>query len=246
MEDLRKETREFAITGKAGKYKVGDMKFKTLHISQRHTFLEYVFGGCEINLILAIDFTLSNGDPKDRDSLHYFDLNKNEYLQAIQSVGTILQYYDSDKKIPVFGFGAKVPPVEHRASHCFALNGDIFDPEVDGMDGVVDAYKNALQNVKLYGPTHFSEVLKLVVDMAISEKVSQINQKYFILLLITDGVINDLQKTIDEIVRGSGLPLSIIIVGVGSEDFQSMDVLDADDEPLYSRTYKKYMERDIV
>ena len=48
-----------------------------------------------------------------------------------------------------------------------------------------------------------------------------------------------MQKTIDEIVRGSSLPLSIIIVGVGSEDFKSMNILDADDEPLYSRTYKK-------
>ena len=55
-----------------------------------------------------------------------------------------------------------------------------------------------------------------------------------------------MQKTIDEIVRGSSLPLSIIIVGVGNEDFQSMDVLDADDEPLYSQVHKKYMERDIV
>jgi vacuolar-type H+-ATPase subunit F/Vma7 len=76
--------------------------------------------------------------------------------------------------------------------------------------------------------------------------VSQQNQKYFILLLITDGVINDLQKTIDEVVRGSSLPLSIIIVGVGNEDFSSMEVLDADNEPLYSQTYKKQMERDIV
>lgn len=59
------------------------MKFKSLNISTRHTFLEYVFGGCEISLVLAIDFTLSNGDPKDKDSLHYFDPNKNEYLQAI-------------------------------------------------------------------------------------------------------------------------------------------------------------------
>ena len=55
-----------------------------------------------------------------------------------------------------------------------------------------------------------------------------------------------MQKTIDEIVRGSSLPLSIIIVGVGQEDFSSMHVLDADDEPLYSKTYKKTMERDIV
>ena len=67
-----------------------------------------------------------------------------------------------------------------------------------------------------------------------------------ILLILTDGIINDMQKTIDEIVRGSSLPLSIIIVGVGSADFSSMDILDADDEPLYSKKYKKYMASDIV
>ena len=55
-----------------------------------------------------------------------------------------------------------------------------------------------------------------------------------------------MKQTIDEIVRGSALPLSIIIVGVGDADFSSMDVLDADDDPLYSQKYKKYMSSDIV
>jgi hypothetical protein len=36
---------------------------------------------------------------------------------------------------------------------------------------------------------------------------------------LTDGIISDLQKTIDEIVRGSSLNLSIIIVGVGDANF---------------------------
>lgn len=55
-----------------------------------------------------------------------------------------------------------------------------------------------------------------------------------------------MDKTIDEVVRGSELPLSIVIVGVGDADFDSMDVLDADETPLYSKKYKKYMSRDIV
>jgi Copine len=38
-------------------------------------------------------------------------------------------------------------------------------------------------------------------------------------LILTDGVINDIQNTIDEVVRGSDLPLSIVIVGVGNADF---------------------------
>lgn len=82
--------------------------------------------------------------------------------------------------------------------------------------------------------------------MAEAEPVTQANQKYFILLIITDGIINDMQKTIDQVVRSSGLPISIIIVGVGSDDFESMDTLDADENPLYSQKYKKYMDADIV
>jgi hypothetical protein len=63
---------------------------------------------------------------------------------------------------------------------------------------------------------------------------------------LTDGCIHDIEKTTDEIVRGSTMPLSIIIVGVGEANFDKMDVLDADDTPLYSNAHKKQMERDIV
>lgn len=86
----------------------------------------------------------------------------------------------------------------------------------------------------------------MVNQMAEGLEVSQHNQNYMILLIITDGIINDMQQTIDQIVRGSSLPLSIIIVGVGDADFTSMDILDADDEPLYSKRFKKYMASDIV
>ena len=43
-----------------------------------------------------------------------------------------------------------------------------------------------------------------------------------------------MDKTIDEIVRGSYLPVGIIIVGVGDADFETMDILDGDEEALYS------------
>lgn len=56
----------------------------------------------------------------------------------------------------------------------------------------------------------------------------------------------DLEFTIDEIVRGSDLPLSIIIVGVGNADFKRMEALDGDITPLYSKNLDKYRNRDIV
>ena len=93
MAQLKEGTLEFNLN----KGRNQRCRFDNLVFNKRHTFLEYIFGGCEIQLSVAIDFTLSNGNPSERDSLHYLDMNKNEYLHAIKSVGNILQYYDSDK-----------------------------------------------------------------------------------------------------------------------------------------------------
>lgn len=45
---------------------------------------------------------------------------------------------------------------------------------------------------------------------------------YFVLLIITDGAITDMNQTIEAIYRASALPMSIIIVGVGDADFSGM------------------------
>lgn len=78
-------------------------------IKKTYSFLQYLAGGLEMNLILGIDFTGSNGPPQNSDSLHYMGGSQmNQYEQAIRSVGEIVSYYDRDKLFPVFGFGAKV------------------------------------------------------------------------------------------------------------------------------------------
>ena len=82
--------------------------------------------------------------------------------------------------------------------------------------------------------------------MTESAGCTQQDQKYNILLIITDGQITDMQQTIDQIVYGTELPLSIIIVGVGKADFSAMDELDADEVPLFSKRYNKKMAADIV
>lgn len=65
---------------------------------QRATFLDYIFGGTEISVHVAIDYTLSNGPPNEQDSLHYLNPNNfiNEYTAAISACLGIIQDYDSD------------------------------------------------------------------------------------------------------------------------------------------------------
>lgn len=68
---------------------------------------------------------------------------------------------------------------------------------------------------------------------------------YTILLIITDGIINDMEQTKAAIVSASLLPLSIIIVGVGDADFSNMRELDSDDGPLMDNRGRR-AKRDIV
>ena len=82
-------------------------------------------------------------------------------------MGGILESYDTDKQIPVYGFGAKLPPsLTKRPSHCFAMNGNIFDPEINRIEGVVESYKHALHKIQFYGPTYFHDLVKYANDMA--------------------------------------------------------------------------------
>ena len=70
-------------------------------------------------------------------------------------------------------------------------------------------------------------------------------QQYFILLILTDGVVTDMADTREAIVRASRLPMSIIIVGVGNADFTDMQVLDGDAGVLCSLRGEPAL-RDIV
>jgi hypothetical protein len=72
-------------------------------------FLEYVEAGCELNVVVAIDFTGSNGDPRKPGNLHYMSAGQsNDNKVAISATVSVLGKYDSDKQYPVWGFGDKV------------------------------------------------------------------------------------------------------------------------------------------
>merc|ERR1712154_184698 len=80
-----------------------------------------------------------------------------------------------------------------------------------------------IQKVQLYGPTYFNEIIQTAASSAASmHNDNESEQNYVILLIITDGIINDMKQTIDAVVGATELPLSIIIVGVGDADFSAM------------------------
>jgi hypothetical protein len=220
----------------------GQLEVATVIVRQEFSFIDYLRGGVQVNFMVAIDFTASNGEYSQRNSLHYHQHGQmNEYERAIWAVGGILEFYDSDKLIPVFGFGG-VPRGQHHVNHCFSLTGDESNPYVPGVPGVVEAYHRGLETTSLSGPTHFSGILERANHLA---RNTPPGTGYHILLILTDGAIHDMEVTKSLVVDGSCLPLSVIIVGVGGADFDNMEQLDADKKNLTDNRGRKSM-RDIV
>jgi len=202
-------------------------KIHLVHCEMRkaYSFLDYIRGGTELAATISIDFTASNGNPRNPDSLHYIQYGGlNQYELAIKSVGDIIEDYDSDKLFPTLGFGARIPP-RGDVSHLFYVNGHPDNPYCERIGGVLAAYKGCISRIQLYGPTNFAPTILHVANIA---RQYTDGSQYFILLIITDGIITDMPQTKKAIVDASTLPLSIIIVGVGNADFDAMDELDGD------------------
>ncbi|XP_076125389.1 copine-9-like [Alosa pseudoharengus] len=228
--------------GKKKKYvNSGTVTLLSFKVESEYTFVDYIRGGTQLNFTVAIDFTASNGNPSQPTSLHYMNpYQMNMYAMALKAVGEIIQDYDSDKLFPAYGFGAKLPP-DGKISHAFPLNSSTEDPNCVGIEGVLEAYFQSLRTVQLYGPTNFAPVINQVARLA--EEVTDGSQ-YFVLLMITDGVISDMVQTKEAVVNAASLPMSIIIVGVGPAEFDAMEELDGDEVRVSSRG--RYAERDIV
>lgn len=191
-------------------------------------FVDYVSGGCELNVVVAIDFTGSNGDPRKPGTLHYLNPNggdlRNDYEKAIGSIVQILAKYDSDQMFPVLGFGAKYGGV---VRHCFQVGQT---QEQHGVRGILEAYRQVFRTgLIMSSPTNFNEVIENAAARArssLEQAQRSGGQAYTILLIVTDGAVSDVNATAECLDRVSDSPLSIVIVGVGNADFSSMHFLD--------------------
>ena len=214
------------------------------------SFIAYLRSGMNINLTVGIDFTGSNGEYTNSNSLHYLEKGMNDYEKAIRSCGDILAYYDNDQLFPVFGFGFKFKNdsgINFGVYNYdnYPINCNINDPNIHLIDNVLQEYRKFITKITLWGPTNFAPMIN-DLNREVKKNLREGQQmSYNILMILTDGQINDMNQTIDALVEASFLPISVIIVGIGNGNFGNMDILDADDNPLYDSRRRK-ADRDLV
>ncbi len=178
------------------------------------SFLNYITGGCELDLSVAIDFTASNGDPRIPGTPHSIDPNTlNDYEKAIIACGNIVTKYDSDQMNSVWGFGAKYEGVTR---HAFQVGAHA---QVQGVEGILHAYRSTFKaGIYMSYPVVYSDVIQVAANKAkknFENAKREGKQSYTILLILTHGTVSDIEQTKAALRKASDAPLSIILVGIG-------------------------------
>jgi hypothetical protein len=81
----------------------------------------------------------------------------------------------------------------------------------------MSGYKEGIKMIRPHGPCLLNEVIRFANTFTSREAVSQANQFYTILIVISQGQNLDSVGTADAIVEAAKNPLSIIIVAVGDK-----------------------------
>ena len=207
---------------------------------KKNRLIKLIKNGLNLDLSIAIDFTGSNGCPEYPTCLHYINHGFiNNYEKAIRENYKIISTLNEKDKYDIYGFGAEINGIFEK---CFNLNMTD-NPSIIGIENIISEYKKAVKNVYFSGGTFFAPIINRINDVMKNMIYSNFN--YHILLIISDGLIHDLQRTIDSIVESSKYPLSIIIIGVGELVNDDMKTLNGEKGKLISSN-GEILNKDIV
>ncbi|KAJ1374314.1 hypothetical protein KIN20_036980 [Parelaphostrongylus tenuis] len=217
---------------------------ESLELVHGESFFTAVQSGIHLHLTTAVDLTASNGNPNQPDSLHYIHPHtQSPYVSAMTRLTPLFLNYMAHTRVGAIGFGAKTEP-HCELSQCFALSGSHSDSQVDGLSGLLEAYRHARLVVQPFAPTDFSEVIYHVSKFAKAESRRHLGL-YFVLLILTDGGLTNPRRTIDAIVDCSPHPMSIVAVGIGKDrDFANVKALESpvlkhsDGRPLIRQNFQ--------
>lgn len=213
---------------KGGKSK-GKVQVQEMEIFDQYEFMDFVESGLRLNLTFAVDLTSSNGSPNQPDTLHCIVNKKtpNEYQNAMYSICNALLKYTTDEKIGVYGFGAKpsFPNLtQSQVSQAFPLTGEPDKAFVTGFSELMECYYKAVSSVQMWGPSVLHEVIAKGKEAAKETKDKNI-EGYHVLVVLTDGELYDFDASAKELKECASLPISVLFVGVGKEDFDNIKQL---------------------
>lgn len=223
--------------------KAGILKVLKAQIIQVPSLLEFISGGCDMDLTIAVDCSLANGEHTDENGLHFrSNLWLNDYQAAIHKVGVIMESYSKHKHFKIWGFGADDKNGEPVPVFPMGEGVGV------GANGLLDLYENFFGEAVTHDPNE-EAYIKPVIQKAMYEAIEQshIKHGYSVLCILTAGEVYDVQETVDSLCTAAeDAPMSVVIIGVGPGDFETFKNLFEDHSEKLEHSNGVPISRDIA
>ena len=203
---------------------VGLLKVLKASVITIPSMLQYLSGGCSLDVMVGIDCTVANGEKGAEKGLHYAASHwLNDYQAGLQKLGTIMENFSRGKHSNMCGYGAVIKK-EVKEIQVFA------DSLRLGKE-LLQAYNKSVVDdpeLELGESARLAPLIQAAIFRTI--RASKRRQCYTALCIFTAGKVDDLAETIDLICNAAeDAPLSIVIIGVGNRDFSAVEKLIADE-----------------
>lgn len=172
-----------------------------------YTLFDYIVSGISFDSYIGIDFS-------DKE-LNNPDMENNQYIKSIKGIRETL--FDFVRNFEVYGYGSKVKN-NNKPYFNLSLNDD---PNLFGYNNIKNAYRKCLNKIEYNGNNDniLSPLLKLI-QKRIYQKSNFSKYNIFFLLISNSPTNEDIQKCINYFIDNSFLPLSVVIIGIGSKNIE--------------------------
>ncbi|KAI9908400.1 hypothetical protein PsorP6_016431 [Peronosclerospora sorghi] len=191
------------------------------------------------DLIIGVDFTESNlvntmsknkgvyvtlttqwkgKETFEGRSLHYIDPTGrvvNPYQRVLSTITRVFELFDDDHSIPAFGYGGHLDRPLNGRYFSFLEGGRECD-----LDEILQQYFALASSMSLTAPASFVPVIYEAIERV------KMQFRYHILILVTNGHVEEPAAARRAIVDASAYPLSIVMIGVGDGPWTLMQEFD--------------------
>lgn len=190
-------------------------KEKSILDNKKYSLFDYFKNGLKLSCFISMDFSESEKNIKLSDA-------KDNYLGILKNISNVISNYLNNQTYYVYGFGGNDKNVSTNNS-IFHLNGYEENSAIHTIETVIKSFNNCLEYKFITSDNNIK--LSIMIKNIIKEiyNIYEIRFYYILFIILRNDIDkNEVKKTIDAIIESSYLPLTILILGVGKNDFTNI------------------------
>ena len=183
-------------------------------ISEKISLFDFFKSGLKLSCYISLDF--SNG----YNPYIIREIN-NSFETILKNISNIFLNYTLKHSIFLYGLGGKLN-IEKDFKEVFNINKNEIDGSINSINKVLDSFNNCSREIIPDNKIYLSPLInKVNEEIYNSHEVKNYN---ILFILLKENIYNnDIENSIDSIIKSSYLPLTIIIIGVGNNNFEEMN-----------------------